>query len=77
MRIILASITVDIANGLPSVCRWRGTTYRIRHIVDTWTWCGHWWTGGARRTYYLLDCEEGMLEVFTDGQTWTLSRVSD
>lgn len=77
MRIILESITVESTNGLPVACRWRSTTFRIRQIVDTWTWCGQWWIGGAQRTYFLLDCEEGMLEVFTDGQTWTLSRVSD
>lgn len=70
-------VTVDVTDGRVTTLSWRGRRFRIRGLVDTWTWRGTWWQVDRRRIYYLLDCEEGMLEVYTDGCTWTLSRLMD
>lgn len=77
MRLILEPIAVDVDDGRPVTLRWRHSSFRVRHVVDTWTWRGRWWQGDSRRRYYLLDCAEGTLEIFTDGSTWILSRLVD
>ena len=77
MRVILEPIVVDVCDGSPVVVRWNQSAFQVLHIVDTWTWRGRWWQGDSRRRYYVLDCVEGTLEVYTDGSAWTLSRLMD
>jgi hypothetical protein len=77
MRMVLEPIAVDFRDGRIAAFRWRRQTFTVRCVVDTWTWRGRWWQVDSRRTYHLLDCVEGTIEVYTDGRTWTLSRLLD
>lgn len=77
MRLVMEPIAVTHVGRRVATFRWRGRTFTVRAVADTWTWRGRWWQGERRRTYHLLDCVEGMIEVYTDGQTWTLSRIID
>jgi hypothetical protein len=69
------------SRGTPCKVRWRGRTFTVRSVTDTWIWRGRWWLeptlGGRRRTYYRLACSGACLEVFWEEGQWMLSRVWD
>lgn len=61
------------ARPLPSPTR------LVTSVIDSWRYDGRWWEPRElHRDYYLLELAGGMqLELFREGGTWWVARVSD
>jgi uncharacterized protein DUF6504 len=82
----LQRIQVTIQARQPKQFVWRGTSYLVAEILNTWRLSTRWWEsaayspGASDRHYYRLRCVEGMMcDVYYDGarRGWVLDRMLD
>jgi len=90
MRRVFEQIDVETdKRGRPEQLIWRSRTYAVSGVLDHWRYCGKWWLGdwGQQRRYYRLHVSplvasqstygHRVLEVFRQGDDWTLSHFCD
>lgn len=78
MKQIQESIDVAQQSHAPYMICWRGGTYAVERIIDTWTSRGPWWGKDEQREYILLVTCSGVMEIYNSNiQGWMLSRMYD
>ena len=75
------NVTVD-ARGQPTVFRWQGRRYRLRHIQQEWQVDSDWWSEAGRvwRSYLAVTTENGLFCVLYYDliiQAWFLEKLYD
>ncbi len=78
MKLLMEPIDVSLTRNLPSIICWRGGTYDVEKVIDTWSSRGPWWGRDERRRYLLLMTTSGVMEIFHSNLSgWMLSRIFD
>lgn len=92
MRQLLTPATVTLSEHLtPATVSWgpSGQPRRahrqhpaqprsVARVLDRWRYDGRWWEGEISRDYYLVELVDGVrLELFQEGGSWWLSKMSD
>ena len=82
---------VRCEDGVPSVFRWRGRTYRVRQVLGHWREDPGWWRRSDGRAIRIEQADlwrveaagdpgrrtTGVYEVVRRGEDWHLDRVWD
>ena len=70
-------IDVVLAGGCPASVRLGARSMRVARVLDSWTVQGRWWACEERRTYYRLETQQCVVEVYEAGGRWYLSKILD
>jgi hypothetical protein len=77
MRQMQSRVDVQLRNGRITVLQLEGRSITVHGVVNAWCVGGRWWRLEAPRTYYWLQTDEGLFEVFESLFSFSLSGVQD
>ena len=78
MKSIHEPMDVAQQHQTPYMVCWRGGTYAVERIIDSWTSRGPWWGNDETRGYMLLITSSGVMEIYHSNICgWMLSRMYD
>jgi cell division septal protein FtsQ len=69
-----------VGKDLPESFSWRGKTYTVRTVLETWKDTGRWWEGEPAKLFYRVEtADNGLWEIYLDtaAQSWHLYKVYD
>ena len=65
------------AKGNPLRFFWQGRWHQVRVIFDSWREVGAWWEGEPEKTFYRVEADSGLYELYSDGTSWGLYKILD